>query len=79
MEVQTWRQVGGLAGAVVFEILGISVCHNGTVRRVQEQVAVYMRVVCPQDVKQMLLKQARMFYWKRWAAKHESEELKEGV
>ena len=38
-----------------------------------------MKVVCPQDVKKMLLKQARMAYWKRWAAKHECEELKEGV
>ena len=38
-----------------------------------------MRVVCPQDVKKMLLKQARMVYGKNWAAKHECEELKEGV
>ena len=37
-----------------------------------------MRVVCPQDVKKMLLKQARMIYGKR-AAKHECKELKEGV
>ena len=27
----------------------------------------------------MLLKQARMVNWKTWAAKHECEELKEGV
>ena len=27
----------------------------------------------------MLLKQARMVSWKKWAAKHECEELKEGV
>ena len=38
-----------------------------------------MGVVCPQDVKKMLLKQASMVCWKRWAAKHEWEELKEGV
>ena len=38
-----------------------------------------MRVVCPQDVKKMLLKQVRLVYWKKWAAKHECEELKEGV
>ena len=43
------------------------------------RAAVDMRVVCPQDVKSMLLKQARMVYWKRWAAKHECEEMKEGV
>ena len=29
-----------------------------------------MRVVCPQDVKKMLLKQATMACWKKWAAKH---------
>ena len=38
----------------------------------EEQVAVDMRVVCPQDVKKMLLKQGRMVYWKTWAAKLES-------
>ena len=43
------------------------------------QVAVDMSVVCPQNVKKMLLKQARMVYWKKWAAKHGCEEPKEGV
>ena len=38
-----------------------------------------MRCVCPKDVKKMLLQQARIIYWKKWAAKHESEELKEGI
>ena len=38
-----------------------------------------MKVVCAQDVKKRLLRQARMVYWKRWATKHECEELKEGV
>ena len=27
----------------------------------------------------MLLKKTRMVYWKKWAAAHECEELKEGV
>ena len=27
----------------------------------------------------MLLKPARMVYWKKWATRHEFEELKEGV
>ena len=36
-------------------------------------------MVCPQDVKKMLLKKARKIYWKKWAAKHECEELKERV
>ena len=31
------------------------------------------------DVKKMLLQQARTVYWKKWAAKHEYEELKEGI
>ena len=38
-----------------------------------------MIVVSSQDVKKVLLKQARMVYWKKWAAKHEYEELKEGL
>ena len=43
----------------------------------QEQVAVDMRVVCPRDVRKMLLEQARKVYGKKWAPKRESEELKE--
>ena len=38
-----------------------------------------MRDVCPKDVKNMLVQQARTVYWKKWAAKHENEELKEGI
>ena len=38
-----------------------------------------MRFVCPRDVKKMLVQTARSVYWKKWAAKHEHEELKEGV
>ena len=45
----------------------------------EEQTKVDLRTVFPQDVKNMLLNQARQAYWKRWAAKHEHEELKEGV
>ena len=37
-----------------------------------------MRYVCPKDVKK-LLKQARSIYWKKWEAKHECEESKEGI
>ena len=36
----------------------------------EEQVAVDIRVVCPQDVEKMLLKQASMVNWKKWAATH---------
>ena len=38
-----------------------------------------MRFVCPKDVKKMLVQRARSVYWKKWAAKHEYEELKEGA
>ena len=43
------------------------------------QVVVDVKVVCPQDAKKMPLKQARLASWKKRAAKHECEELKEGV
>ena len=38
-----------------------------------------MRYVCPKDVEKMLVQRARSVYWKKWAAKHEKEELKEGT
>ena len=38
-----------------------------------------MRYVCPKDVKKMLVQQAGSLCWKKWAAKHECEELKEGI
>ena len=38
-----------------------------------------MRYVCPKDVKKMLLQQARTAHWKKLGAKHEYEELKEGI
>ena len=38
-----------------------------------------MRSVCPKDVKEMLVQTTRSVYWKKWAAKHEYEELKEGA
>ena len=36
-----------------------------------------MRLVCPKDVEKMVVSRARSVYWKKWAAKHEYEELKE--
>ena len=33
----------------------------------------------PKDVKKMLVQQAWSVYWKNWAAKHEYEELNEGI
>ena len=43
------------------------------------QVAMDIRVVCPQEVKKMLLEQARAVYWRKWAPEDECEELKEGL
>ena len=36
-------------------------------------------MVCPKDLKKMLLQQARPVYWKKWAAQHEYEELQAGI
>ena len=38
-----------------------------------------MRFVCPKDVRKMLVQRARSVCGKKWAAKHEYEELKEGT
>ena len=54
------------------------ICRSGDVRD-SCIVRVDMRHVCPKDVKKMLLGQARSTYWRKWAAKHENEELKEGI
>ena len=71
-EVQTWRQVRRLAGAVMCETrdLGIKWAQWHTLL-FEEQVARDMRVVCLQDAKKMFLKQARMVCWKKSAAKHD--------
>ena len=73
-----WRQVRGPAGAVMCETrdLEIEWPHWHTLifegdRRID------VRYVCPKDVKKMLVQQARSVYWKKWAAKHACEELKE--
>ena len=42
------------------------------------EITIDMRYVCPEDVKKMLVQRARSVCWKKWAAKHEHEELKEG-
>ena len=75
-EVQVWR---GLGGAVLCETRDFRIkwpkWHTLTF---EGQVQVDMRDVCPKDVKNMLLKQARTTYWKKCAAKQEYEESKEG-
>ena len=54
--VQTWRQVRGFAGAVVIEKCDFVI--KWYTFLFERQVALDMRVVCPQDVQKMLLKQA---------------------
>ena len=44
-----------------------------------DETKIDMRFVRPRDVKKMLVQRARSLYWKKWAAKHEYEELKEGA
>ena len=79
-EVQTWRQVRGLAGAVMCETRDLGIkwpqCHTFLC---EGQAQVDVRYVCPKDVKNMLMKQAQSTYWRKWAAKHEYEELKQGI
>ena len=38
-----------------------------------------MRYFCPKYVKKMLVQQTRSVYCKKWAAKHENEECKDGI
>ena len=79
-EVQTWKQVRGPAGAVMCETrdLGIKSPHWHTLI-FGNDIKIDMRFVCPKDVKKMLVQTARSVDWKKWAAKHEYEELKEGA
>ena len=79
-EVQTWKQVRGLAGAVLCDTrdLGKKWPHWHTLI-FSDDTKIDMRFVCPKDVKKMLVQSARSVYWKKWAAKHECEELKEGA
>ena len=63
-EVRTWRQVRGPAGVVMCEARDFGVpLRQWHTLLFGRQVALDMGVVCPQDVK-------------KWAAKHDCEELK---
>ena len=79
-EVQTWRRVRGPAGAVMCEThdLGIKWPYWHTLM-FGNDIKIDMRFVCPKVVKKMLVQTDRSVYWKKWAAKHEYEELKEGA
>ena len=78
-EVQVWKQARGPARSVMCETrdLGTKVATMHTLI-FEGQVRVDMRYVCPKDVKKMFLGQAST-YWRKWAAKQENEELKEGI
>ena len=41
-----------------------------------DEINIDMRLVRPKDVRKMLVHRAPSVYWKKWAAKHEYEELK---
>ena len=43
------------------------------------EITIDKRYVCPKDVRKMLVQRGRSVCWKKWAAKHEYEELKEGA
>ena len=44
-----------------------------------DEIKMDVRYVCRKYVKEMLVQKSRSVYWKKWAAKHEYEELKEGA
>ena len=65
-KIQTWRQVRGPAGAFMRETRDLDISWpQWHTLLFEAEVAVDVRVVCPQDVKKMQLKQARMVHWKR--------------
>ena len=43
------------------------------------EITIPMRFGCPKDVRKMLVQSARSVHWRKWAAKHEYQELKEGA
>ena len=77
-EVQTWKQVRGLAGAMVCETrdLGAEWPFWHTLIFEGDR-SIDMGFVCPGGVKGVLLRWARSVYWKKWAAERECGELKE--
>ena len=79
-EVQTWKQVRGPAGAVMCETRdhGIEWPYWHTLI-FGKDTKIDMICVCPKDVKKMLVQTVRSVCWKKWAAKHEYEQLKEGA
>ena len=44
-----------------------------------DEFKIDMRFVFPKDIRKMQVQRARSVFWKKWAAKHEHGEFKEGV
>ena len=79
-EVQSWKQVRGLAGAVMCETSDVGIKWSSWHTLVfSSEITIDMRFACPKDVQKMLVQRARSVYWKKLAAKHEHDELKEGA
>ena len=71
-EVQGWWRVRGPEGAVRRKTCDLGIkWPQWHALMFGGRVAVDVTVVCPQDLKKKFLKLARMFYRRRWAAKHE--------
>ena len=79
-DAQTCKQVRGPVGAVRCETrdLGLKWPYWHTLI-FGNDTKIDMRYVHPKDVKKMLVQTTRSVYWKKWSARHEYEELKEGV
>ena len=76
-EVQILTQVRGLARVVMCKLRSLgNQWPQEHILLFEGLVALDTRVVCPKTVKN-LLKEARMVFWKTWAAKHVCEELLE--
>ena len=75
-----WKQVRGVAGAVMCETsdLGIKWPYWHTLV-FSDEITMDVGYVCPKDVKTILVQRERPVSWKKWAAKHEQEEPKEGA
>ena len=70
-EVQMWRQVRGLAGAVM--------CETRDRYNMAALAYIDFSALKQELTKKMLVQRDRSVYLKKWAAKHEHEEQKEGV
>ena len=76
----SWKEFRGPAEAVVCETRDPGIRFpSWHVHLFEDGIIVDMKVACAQDVKKMLRRQAKEVVGKRWATKHEYEELTDGV